>query len=385
MGKISLETKRAVLRKIQTAFLIFAVMTTTAICQTGCSPKKGPASENHAPDTHTVVDCMDRTVQVPDEITSIACLYAYAGHACVFLGCEDKITSVVDGLKRDVFMLRKIENLEQMPSPYQAHAINIEELMAAKPDIILLRSENLINEGEVEKLDKTGIPYVVIDYSTMAQQVESIRVIGKALGCGEKAETYLSYYEKTIDMVKERTSAILQEERKTVYHSVNEVLRADVKDTLSYEILETAGVVNVLDLDDSVTMDGDKAYTTVEQIYRWNPDMILVNEPEAAEYFRADSKFEGLRTVQEGNICQLPIGLSRWGHPGSIETPLAALYIAKLVYPEYFKDIDIEQETMDFYHNFLEIDLTDEELKGIFSGIGMREQKMPAGVTTNKK
>lgn len=383
MGKFSLKTRRAVLRKIQTVFLIFSAMA-AAFCQTGCSSHKGPVSGNHEADTHTVVDCMDRTVQVPDEITSIACLYAYAGHACVFLGCEDRITSVVDGLKRDVLMLRKIENLEQMPSPYQAHAINIEELMDTKPDIILLRAENLINGGEVEKLDKTGIPYVVIDYSTMAQQVQSIRVIGKALGCEEKAEAYLSYYEKTMDMVKERVSAVLEEDRKKVYHSVNEVLRADVKDTLSYEVLQTAGVINVLDLDDGVTLDGDKAYTTVEQIYRWDPDMVLANEPEAAEYFRSDSKFEGLRAVREGNICQLPIGLSRWGHPGSIETPLAALYIAKLVYPECFEDIDMEQETKDFYHNFLEMDLTDEELQGIFSGIGMREQKIPAGVTKNK-
>lgn len=363
--------KQALLWKVFTVFLA-AVL---AVSLSGCSSQKGREGADSMASAHTIVDCMDRKVLVPDEIASISCLYAYAGHACVFLGCEDKITSVVDGLKRDALMTRKIEGLEEMESPYQAHAINIEELMSTEPDIVLLRTENLTNEGEVEKLEKTGIPYVVIDYSTMEEQMQSIRVIGEALSCEEKAEAYLSYYEKTIDMVKERTDAIPQEERKTVYHSVNEVVRADVKDTLSYEALQTAGIVNAIDLDEGVTMDGSKAYTTVEQIYRWDPDMILANEPEATEYFQKDSKFEGLRAVREGNVCQLPIGLSRWGHPGSIETPLAVLYIAGLVYPEYFQDIDMEQETMDFYHDFLKIDLTEDEVQNIFSGAGMREQK----------
>lgn len=370
MGEICLK-KQAILWKIFAIFLTAAM----ALSLAGCSTPKEQDSGNHTTNTHTIVDCMDRTVLVPDEITSISCLYAYAGHACVFLGCEDMITSVVDGLKRDVFMIRKIKGLEDMSSPYQAHAINIEEVMATKPDIILLRTENLTDGGEVEKLDKTGIPYVVIDYSTMKEQIQSIRVIGEALSCEEKAGEYLSYYEKMIDMVKKRTDTIPQEERKTVYHSVNEVVRSDVKDTLSYELLQAAGIVNVIDLDEGVTMDGTKAYTTVEQIYRWDPDMVLANEPEATEYFQTDSKLEGLRAVREGNVFQLPIGLSRWGHPGSIETPLAALYIAKLVYPEYFQDIDMEQETREFYHDFLEIDLTEAEVQEIFSGVGMREQK----------
>lgn len=366
--------KTFIWRKFVAVFLAVCMAAGLAGCQRAGATKTG-VPEN----AHTVVDCMGRTVSVPDEIRSVSCLYAYAGHACVFLGCEDKITSVVNGLKRDVLMVRKIDGLETMPSPYQSHAINIEELMETKPDLVLLRTENLVNEGEVEKLDKTGIPYVVIDYTTMEEQIRSIRVMGEALGCEQRAEEYLAYYEETIDMVRKRTAAIPEGERKTVYHSVNEVVRADIKDTLSYEVLQAAGIVNVIDLDGGLTLEGNKAYTTVEQIYSWDPDMVLANEAEAAEYFRTDSKFEGLRAVREGQVYQLPVGLSRWGHPGSIETPLAALYIAKLVYPACFEDIDIEQETLDFYHDFVGIDLAEDELQGIFSGVGMRTSKNPGG------
>ena len=32
----------------------------------------------------------------------------------------------------------------------------------------------------------------------------------------------------------------------------------------------------------------------------------------------------------EGSVYQLPVGISRWAHPGSVESPIAALYIAQL-------------------------------------------------------
>lgn len=341
----------------------------------GACSSSGTRKEEKAA-VHTVTDCAGRRVEVPDEINSISCLYAYAGHACVFMGCEDKITSVVNGLTRDQLMRRKIPEIDSLPAPYQEHAINIEELMDSSPDVILLRQENLADDGEVKKLDKTGIPYVVIDYSNMAEQRESIRVIGETLGTEEAAEEYLEYYQDTLDFVAERVAEIPENERKTVYHSVNEVIRSDIKDTLSYEILAAAGLRNVIDLgEDGLTMDGNKAYSTVEQIYTWDPDLVLCNETAAWEYFQTDAKFAGLRAVREGAVYRLPIGLSRWGHPGSIETPLAVLYIARLVYPEAFADVDMEEETLSFYERFVHETLSPEEIAEIFSGYGMREEQ----------
>lgn len=352
------------------AWILILVM--SAGCLTGCS---GGKTQKVAENSHEIVDCAGRTVYVPDKVESISCLYAYAGHACVFLGCEDRITSVVNGLKRDALMLRKVENLKNMPAPYQSQSINVEELTVSDPDVVLLRTANLSSEGEIEKLDRTGIPYVVIDYVTMEEQKNSIAVIGEALGCEEKAEAYLTYYDETLAMVKDRVSQIPEEERKTVYHSVNEVVRTDEPDTLSYEVMEAAGLINVIDSTEDVSLEGVKTYATLEQIYLWDPDLVLVNEPEATAYFLEDSKLEGLRAVKERQVYQLPIGLSRWGHPGSIESPLAVLFIAKLAYPEYFEDIDMDQEVKDFYSKFIEIDLSDDELQQIYTGEGMRAEK----------
>ena len=121
----------------------------------------------------------------------------------------------------------------------------------------------------MEKLDGLGIPYAVVEYVTMADQVESIAVMGEALGREEQAEAYLQYYQDTIDMVRQRLEDLPDSERKTVYHSVNEVVRADIPGTLSYEVLEAAGCRNVVTNAEDLQLDGDKGYVTVEQIYVW--------------------------------------------------------------------------------------------------------------------
>ena len=351
--------------------------------QASASASASPAASSHATDsssaasspTHIVTDCDGRDVAVPDKVERIACLDAYIGHVCVLLDSEDKIVAVVQGLKRDHLMERKIANIADLPAPYTKGSVNIEELATVAPDLVLLRADLLQDAGEREKLDGLGVPYVVVDYTTAEDQIRSIEVMGESLGAQDRAKAYTDYYRATFDLVRERVAAIPEDERKTVFHSVNEVVRTDIPDTLSYEVLEVAGANNVVHSSSELQLDGDKGNATVEQIYVWDPDVVLANEPAATEYFKTDTKFSGLRAVHEGNVYQLPVGISRWAHPGSVESPIAALYVAKLLYPEQFADIDMVAETRDFYSRFFDIELSDEDVDSILSGTGMRDAR----------
>lgn len=351
--------------------VIISILLAVSVFCTACFPGKTAADAGKTTGGQ-LVDCAGRTVELPRDKERIACLYAYTGHVAVLLQCEEKIVAVVNGLKRDSLMQIKVPAINELSAPYSSGAINIEELAAANPDLIFLRASNLQDEGELEKLDNLAIPYVVIDYVTMEDQKESIRIMGQALDRQDEAEAYLSYYETTIAMVRERLSALPAEERKTVYHSVNEVVRTDLPDTLSYQVLDAAGCRNVVGTGQELRIDGEKGYVGIEQIYLWDPDLVLANEPSAAEYFLTDTKFSGLRAVREGAVLQLPVGLSRWAHPGSLESPLAVLYIASTLYPEYFSDIDMTEEIRSFYDTFFHIDLSDEDIGKILSGEGMR-------------
>lgn len=344
----------------------------TLLLLSGCS-KAAPAAALQT--GVTVTDCAGRTITVPEQVDRVACLYAYTGHVAVLLGVEDRIVAVVNGLKRDQVMQRKVENLDDLPCPYNSGSVNIEELAAAKPDLVLLRVENLADAGEQEKLDGTGIPYVVVDYVTMEDQLYSIEMMGRVLGREDRAKAYTTWYRDTVAMVRERLSAVPEAERVRVYHSVNEVVRTDIPDTLSYEVLSAAGCRNVVTSAGELRLDGNKGMTTVEQIYVWDPDVVLATEPDAAAYFNTNEKFAGLRAVREGRVYQLPVGISRWAHPGSLESPLAVLYIAQLLYPDLFSDIDMRAELTACYERFFDIRLTEKDVDQILSGQGMRAPK----------
>lgn len=323
-----------------------------------------------------IIDSAGRQVEVPESVDRIACLYAYAGHTTVLLGQQEKIVAVVNGLKRDVLMRRVLPEIDQMPTPYTSGAINVETLLMEKPDVSFVRLQNLQSEGEREKLERSGLTFVGVDFTTMAEQKDTIQYMGKILDAEERAQEYLAYYDKILSWIAERVKEIPEEQRPRVYHSVNEVARTDVKGSITDEMVKIAGIRNVIDEESSdIKLDGEKAFTTVEQIYKWDPDLILVNEPDAYRYFMEQDVFSGLRAVREQSVRQLPVGISRWGHPGSIETPIAALYIAKTVYPSLFEDVDMKEETREYYQRFFSLDLTDEEVEQILSGEGMRDAK----------
>ena len=322
----------------------------------------------------TVVDYLEREIILPERIDSVACMYAYIGQVVVLLGGGDKITAAVAGMQRDELLLRKVPGIAEMPVPFRSSSINIESLLAVNPDITLIRYATAANPGELEKLERTGLIYAVVDYYNIEQQKASIKLVGDIIGRTEQAERYIEYYDSTLELIESRTSGIPDKDRVSVYHSVNEVVRTNHSNEISFYILQAVGCINVSEGFSDMGLGGS-LNVNVEQIYLWDPDIVIANESAAVEYLKTNEAFSGLRAVREGKIYQLPVGASRWGHPGSVETPIAALYIAKLLYPEYFEDIDIRKEIYDFYNEFWEITLDEEDIDSIISGVGMREPK----------
>ena len=192
------------------------------------------------------------------------------------------------------------------------------------------------------------------------------------MNCNEEAQLYLDYYNTQLSMVKEKVAEIPDEERPSVYHSFNEALRTDSPISLGSDWLSVIGVNNVV-TEDALTFNEQNYYTSLEQIYVWQPDYILCNETGTPEYIMTNPKWADLEAVKNNQVLQIPIGASRWGHNNSVETILAILWAVKTIYPQYFEDLDLREETDYFYETFFEYEVTDEEYEMILSGEGLRE------------
>lgn len=326
-------------------------------------------------DTIMVTDSIGRQVAIPAKVDRIACLYAFSGHVVTMLGKSTNIVAVVDGLKRDVLLTEMSPGIKTALVPVTSGTINIEELLKARPDIAFISGDTAKNEGEVEKLRKSKIPYLVVDYRNIKEQQYAIQMIGQAVGAEEKAQRYNAYYQSCIDAVQAKVKDIPLEERVKVYHSVNEATRTDVKDTLPADWIQVAGAFNVSVNENLRVVDGNKYIASLEQILVWNPQVILVNEAGVADYIMGNSQWSKINAVEHGKVYQMPNGISRWGHPGSLETPLAVLWTAKTLYPDRFPDLDMAKEAKNFYQEFFNYPLSDEAVAQVLSGKGMRIPK----------
>ena len=333
----------------------------------GCQKIDAPDIE-----THEIIDGLGRAVQVPVVVDKVGCIYAISGHITALLGEGEKIVSVTSGLKRDVMMMSLVPTLDEATEPKNGGSINIEELLINKPDVIFVAADIASNEAETAKLDKFNIPYLAIAFNSIEEQQEMVRMIGKVYNKSEEAEDYITYCNDKINRIEALTSNV--DDRVNVYHSVNEATRTDPKGSIVEEWFDKTGMNLVSTSEELKFISGDY-YASLEQILEWNPEVIFVNENGVDNYIMTDSKWQSLNAVHSEKVYMLPVGISRWGHPNSLEIPFAMMFAGKKVYPQLFSEVDIEREMQYFYKTFFDVEVSDQMIDEILNGDGMRIRK----------
>ena len=110
----------------------------------------------------------------------------------------------------------------------------------------------------------------------------------------------------------------------------------------------------------------------MEQIYNWNPDVVFITNFTPA---MPDDIYSGkiggrswnnVKAAKTGDVYKMPLGSYRSYTPGA-DTPVTLLWLAQKVYPELFKDINIEKEVKDYYSKLYGIELTEEQIKRMYS------------------
>jgi len=325
-------------------------------------------------DTQIIVDCIGREVKIPKKVEKIGCLFAFSGHAVGMLGRGNDIVAIVEGLKRDVLFTDMYSNIHNALVPSINSNLNIEELARTNCDLLFIKGENAFNERYVAQIEKFNIPYLVVDFHSIEDQQYAIQMIGQAISKETKAQDFIDYYRNCIQRVQEKLSKIELTNRIRVFHSVNEATRTDARNTIPAEWIEIAGAINV-SLDTDLKFLDNKYFASLEQILLWDPEVILVNQEHVDEYILTNEQWANLQAVKNKRVYKMPNGVSRWGHPNSLETPLAILWTAKLLYPHLFEGIDMQKEVAYFYRTFYDWELSDDYIKKILSGKGMRSRK----------
>lgn len=320
-----------------------------------------------------VTDCLGRTVAVPKEINQVAAIFSPAVHIICMLGDSEKIQSVSEGNMRDRLLLNLYPAVADARTPKGGGAFNIEELYREPlPDIIFCDPATVNDADTMKQLEKFKVPVVAIDYQTIADQKTAIMLIGTIMGREEKAARYCTCIDETQKLVTDRIEAAGKSDAITLYHAVNELLRGDTEESLSADIIDQMGITQ-LGVKAVPGLNDAKNYISLETLFADDPQYIIVNGADVYDYILQNERLHVLQAYQNKHIYNLPVGISRWGQPYSLETPLFMLWLGKTVYPDLFGDIDMKQEMKTHYQTFFDADLSDDILNQILEGRDLRE------------
>lgn len=224
---------------------------------------------------------------------------------------------------------------------------NVEKIIEAKPDVVFGYA-SWLESGVGKQLSDAGIQLLYFDLYVPSKIPEEIMTIGKILGAEKKAQEFNNDIKQIQNLIAERTKSVTKIsaywEGYTDYKSVG-------KGSGGNEILDYANV-------NSLTGGESVAYPKIsdEWILEKNPEVIvkLVSDTKgilgekvtgtgaAKELYNKIINRPGWKNVKAVSekkvlIINSTIGTSPLG------SGLAPLYIAKIAYPELFKDINPDE------------------------------------------
>lgn len=325
---------------------IFCLFTGCAQTQTG---------ETSA-DTRTVTDQAGRKVEIPAEVNRIVTTWRPCTFLVFAVGGQEKLVGVDNGSTAAPFTVGvypEIENVAKVGD--KKSGINVEEVVAAKPDVVFVWAE-ASNDGIIEQLETQGIPTLVIIPESAEEMKEAAALLGEVLGCTEQADKVIGYYDDTIAMIKDRLKDVPESERKRVYLAgAHGILSSCGSDFYQHYLIEQAGGINV-----AAELKGGWQNVSPEQLVAWDPDVIIADpycKESMDDALKMDPGLNALKAVKNNQLYSFP-KIGQWSFPIP-QSAMGILWLSKTLYPEQFEDIDLEKEVNSYYEEFFGVTYTE--------------------------
>jgi len=302
-------------------------------------------------------------------------LFAIGGKEVVY-----RIAGIDPGLKmyrhwiwkKFVEAVPELENIPDIGTTSKG-SLNVEKIISIGADIVIVTPFSYQQGIDLfEKIEKAGIPVVVIDYHTesVKTHLRTINLIGTLLGEEKKAWELAEFYQQKLNMVYDRLKT-LQRPRPKVY------LECGMKGPEQYfntygnymwgALIEKCGGINIAK--GKVEKWGP---ISPEYLLSKDPDVIIItgsywpktsnsmklgyfaNYQESKNLLEAFTRRPGwssLRAVKNGRLYSIHHGLSR-----DIWDFVPIQFLTRCFYPEEFGFLDPEGSLKEFHEKFLPVE-----------------------------
>ena len=280
--------------------------------------------------TLTFTDDLDREVTVPVQPQRVAVLLGSYTDVWCLAGGQDTLVAAADDAWTD-FDLGLGDDVATLGSLMEP---NMEELIAAQPDLVIASSNTTSNVELLPSLEELGVPVIYFGVNSFTDYLEMLDVCTQITGHTENYQTYGLDVQAQVDAAKAQNdgsapTVLLLRSASTSCKVKNS------KGTVLGEILADLGAVNIADSDESLLED-----LSMERIIADDPDYIFVvfqgSDQEAAQKtldaaLTSNPAWDTLSAVQDGNFYIMEKELyhlkpnARWGE--------AYQKVADILYP----------------------------------------------------
>ncbi len=286
-----------------------------------------------------IVDTLNDTVKIPRKPERVVDFISYVTELA--FGTMDKLVGVSKYAKTTILIKTAYPNITEIPSPGSSFSVNIENLTALNPDLVIIWP---YKPDIIEEIETLGIPVVKVELYSIDDVKRLIWMFGSIYDMRDRALELINDMDYLIGLVQERIKDIPKEERaKVLYLWSNPTKVQGGKGTVN-DFIVLAGGINVAakDLPSKTYVEVD-----VETIIGWNPDVIIIwcyaksyNESTILN----DPLWQSIKAVQDGRVYREPY-YEHWG----VDCSLFVLWLAQKLYPDEFSDINFIDIANEYY------------------------------------
>ena len=293
----------------------------------------------------------------------IADLWYAHNASLIMLGAVDRIAVTVDSPTQQPWMYRVAPAMNRA-LVVNAEPSNAEALLAARVGLAFVG-----RPAEADRLTRLGVPAKAFPFTDVASMRVSLHATADALdtpAAQARMQAYDAYLDKVLARLQRGLRDVPVQGRPRVLHLGSLTpLRADGGGNLIDDWITLAGGRNV-----AAELHGTLQPVSIEQIERWNPDIIIVGGQDA----RPDEHpFDTVPALKGWRVVRNPSGVYQWDRHGP-EAALQLLWAARLLHPAVFADVDMAAETRTFFRRFFDYSLSADETARILAA-----QPPPAG------
>jgi iron complex transport system substrate-binding protein len=208
---------------------------------------------------------------------------------------------------------------------------------------------------------QTRTPYIVLDGS-IQRMPEMLRNIGMILDAGDHRLDVASYAFHAIQGIRGKLLIQSADNRPLVYYGLgSDGLTTGLADALVTKVIDQAGAINVA----ARLGRGELTRVTREQIFAWNPDIVLAQQRSFYDALRRDPGWRGLAAVRDKRVFLAPSQPFGWiDDPAGVNRLVGLYWLSDLFYPNSLEE-DLRANVRDFYQAFYGVALTERQLDAL--------------------